>query len=274
LSDLAVTPMPAAATVLRRAFLVVLSAFAAAGLPACSKAPGWLSTEYEPVPGQPGKDVIWVPTSQALVEKMLDMAEVTPKDYVMDLGSGDGRTVIAAAERGATARGIEFNPDMVALARDSAMREGVADRASFAKADLFGADLSRASVITMFLLPDINLKLRPKLLALKPGTRVVSNTFTMGDWEADRTESVAHQNCAGGWCSAHLWIVPAKVAGSYSLPQGKLVLRQKFQKLSGTLESEGKSVPVDGTVRGSAITFSAGGTTYRGRLKGKELVLG
>ncbi|HET8563525.1 MAG TPA: class I SAM-dependent methyltransferase, partial [Candidatus Binatia bacterium] len=139
---------------------------------------------YEPRVGQEGKDVVWVPTPQELVEKMLDMGKVTPKDYVIDLGSGDGRTVISAAKRGARALGIEYNPEMVDLSKRNAAKEGISDKANFVKADLFESDFSQATVITMFLLPDINLKLRPKILDLKPGTRIVSNTFTMGEWTA------------------------------------------------------------------------------------------
>src|SRR5438128_10799693 len=146
--------------------------------------------EYQPQVGQEGKDVIWVPTPQALVDKMLDVAKVTPKDYVMDLGSGDGRTVITAAKRGVKAQGIEYNPDMVELSKRNAAKEGVSDKATFAKADLFQSDFSQATVITMFLLPDINLKLRPRILNLKPGTRIVSNTFDMGEWSADETANV------------------------------------------------------------------------------------
>src|SRR5262250_3520007 len=134
--------------------------------------------EFQPQVGQEGKDVIWVPTPQALVNKMLDMGKVTAKDYVIDLGSGDGRTVITAAKRGARAMGIEYNPDMVELAKRNAAKEGVSSRATFVKADLFETDVSKATVITLFLLPDINLRLRPRILDLKPGTRVVSNTFT------------------------------------------------------------------------------------------------
>jgi 2-polyprenyl-3-methyl-5-hydroxy-6-metoxy-1,4-benzoquinol methylase len=139
------------------------------------------NSEYKPEPGEAGKDVVWVPTEQALVDKMLGIAKVTPDDYLIDLGSGDGRTVIAAAKRGLKAHGIEYNPKMVDLAKKRAAEAGVADRATFEKADLFQSDFSKASVITMFLLEDINLQLRPTILGLKPGTRIVSNTFTMGD---------------------------------------------------------------------------------------------
>jgi len=141
--------------------------------------------DYQPRVGQAGKDVIWVPTPQELVDRMLNMAKAAPGDFVMDLGSGDGRTVITAAKRGIRAHGIEYNADMVELSKRNAVKEGVSDRATFEKADLFETDLSKASVITLFLLPEINLKLRPKILDLKPGTRVVSNSFTMGEWSSD-----------------------------------------------------------------------------------------
>ncbi len=222
--------------------------------------------------GQEGKDVVWVPTPQVVVDKMLDMAKVTPRDFVMDLGSGDGRTVITAAKRGAHAVGIEYNPDMVELSKRNAEKAGVASRATFMKADLFETDFSKATVITMFLLPDINLKLRPKILRLKPGTRVVSNSFEMGEWKADETVTVT-EGCDTSWCTALLWIVPAQVAGAYKIAQGDLTLKQEFQMLSGTLRAEGKTLPVDGRVRGREIAFKAGGREYRGTLKGKQLEL-
>src|SRR6516164_7880328 len=163
-----------------RSFLVAL---ALAGFFASPVAQAQPAKEFQPEVGQAGKDVVWVPTPQALVDKMLDMAKVTPKDYVIDLGSGDGRTVITAAKRGAKAVGIEYNPDMVELSKKNAAKEGVSDKASFVKADLFETDFSQAQVITMFLLPSINMKLRPKILNLRPGTRIVSNTFDMEDWK-------------------------------------------------------------------------------------------
>ena len=225
---------------------------------------------FEPQVGQQGKDVVWVPTSQALVDKMLDMAKVTPSDYVIDLGSGDGRTVITAAKRGARALGIEYNPGMVEVATRNAAKEGVARRARFMKADLFETDLSEATVITMFLLPSINLKLRPKILGLKPGTRVVSNSFTMGEWSADETATVG-EGC-NSWCTAYLWIVPAKVEGAWKLPQGDLTLKQEFQKVSGTLTAGGKTVPLqEGKLRGNEITFRAGGVDYKGTVNGKRI---
>jgi SAM-dependent methyltransferase len=225
--------------------------------------------EYKPQVGQEGKDVVWVPTPQSLVDKMLDLAKVTPQDYVIDLGSGDGRTVITAAKRGARALGIEYNPDMVELSKKNAAKEGVTDKAQFMKADLFETDFSKATVITMFLLPDINLKLRPKILDMKPGTRVVSNSFTMGEWEDDETANVT--NGCTSWCTAHFWIVPAKVQGTWKLPQGELDLKQQFQMISGTLKSGGKSVPVKGRLRGEQITFSAGEAQYSGHVSGDKM---
>jgi hypothetical protein len=238
-------------------FLLALSAGAAAQAQPAKQ-------EFKPEVGQEGKDVIWVPTPQELVEKMLDIAKVTPQDYVIDLGSGDGRTVITAAKHGAKALGIEYNPDMVELSKRNAAKEGVSDKATFMKADLFEADLSQAQVITMFLLPDINLKLRPKLLNLKPGTRVVSNSFTMGEWQADETASV--KNGCASYCTAYLWIVPAKVDGTWHLSQGELTLKQTFQMVSGTLKTGNKAVPLNGRITGDQIRFTAGGTEYQGRI--------
>ena len=227
------------------------------------------ATPFEPKVGQEGKDVVWVPTPQALVDKMLEMANVTPQDFVMDLGSGDGRTVITAAKRGARAMGIEYNPDMVELSKRNATKEGVTDKATFVKADLYETDLSKATVITMFLLPDINLKLRPKILNLKPGTRIVSNTFTMEDWMADETARV--DNCTS-WCTALFWIVPAKVAGTWRLPQGDLTLKQQYQMVSGTLKSGNSSAQItDGKLRGDQLTFTAGGVQYTGRVNGTTI---
>ena len=227
------------------------------------------ATQFEPKVGQEGKDVVWVPTPQVLVDKMLEMANVTPQDFVMDLGSGDGRTVITAAKRGARAMGIEYNPDMVELSKRNATKEGVTDKATFMKADLYETDLSKATVITMFLLPDINLKLRPKILNLKPGTRIVSNTFTMEDWMADETARV--DNCTS-WCTALFWIVPAKVAGTWRLPQGDLTLKQEYQMVSGTLKSGNGSAQItDGKLRGDQLTFTAGGVQYTGRVNGTTI---
>ena len=221
---------------------------------------------YEPQVGQGGKDVVWVPTPQALVDKMLDMAKVTPSDFVIDLGSGDGRTVITAAKRGARALGIEYNPDMVDLSKRNAATAGVSDKATFVKADLFESDFSKAQVITMFLLPSINMKLRPKILDLKPGTRIVSNSFNMEDWEADQTETIS-DDCTS-WCTALLWIVPAKVDGSWQMPQGELKLTQTFQNVTGALGSQAIS---EGKLKGDEITFKAGGVTYTGTVDGATM---
>ena len=225
---------------------------------------------FEPQVGQAGKDVIWVPTPQALVDKMMEMAKVTPNDTVYDLGSGDGRTVITAAKRGATAMGIEYNPDMVELSKRNAAKEGVGEKATFMKADLFETDFSKASVITMFLLPDINLRLRPKILDMKPGTRIVSNTFDMGDWTPDEiAQSV--DGCTS-YCKANFWIVPAKVAGTWKLPQGELKLEQKYQMLTGTLRNGSVTAPIaNGKMTGDQISFSVDGTQFTGKVNGNTL---
>ena len=262
--------MPAAASIRRTAFSFALALFSALALAQAQKAPA----TYEPSVGQAGKDVVWVPTPQVLVDKMLDMAKVTPKDFVIDLGSGDGRTVITAAKRGVRALGIEYNPDMVELSQRNAQKEGVADRAKFMKADLFASDFSEATVITMFLLPDINLKLRPKILMLKPGTRIVSNTFTMGEWNADETATLdAANGCDASWCTALLWIVPARVGGTWKTQHGDVTFKQQFQMLTGTLRAGGKTLALEGRVRGEDITFTAGGKEYLGKVNGKRLEL-
>lgn len=222
---------------------------------------------FEPEVGQDGKDVIWVPSPQALVDRMLDMAKATPRDFVIDLGSGDGRTVITAAKRGIRALGIEYDPDMVELSKRNAAREGVSDKASFIKADLFETDFSKATVITLFLLPEINVKLRPKILDLKPGTRIVSNTFDMGQWKADQTVS-AGTDCEE-YCTAFLWIVPAKAEGVWRMAQGDLTLTQEFQKVYGAIKSGTKRTLLSNTkLNGDQITFIAGGAHYTGRISG------
>ena len=229
-----------------------------------------LAEKFEPRVGQAGRDVVWVPTPQALVDRMLDMAKVGPGDIHFDLGSGDGRTVITAAQRGATATGVEFNPNMVALSRDNAKKAGVTN-ATFIEGDLFQADISKATVITLFLLPDINLRLRPKILDLKPGTRIVSNSFDMGDWTADQTIQ-AGRECTS-WCRAHLWLVPAKVSGSWKLPDGgELTLEQKYQTVSGSLRMGNSNMTITaGKVIGDQITFTAGTMQYTGRVNGNAV---
>ncbi len=228
--------------------------------------------EYKPVIGQEGKDVKWVPTAQALVEKILDMAKVTPEDFVIDLGSGDGRTVISVAKRGARALGIEYNPDLVELSKRNAAKEGVTDKAQFVQRDLFETDFSQATVITMFLLEELNLRLRPQILNLKPGTRVVSNFFTMGEWTADETATVEKKQDCEYYCTAYLWIVPAKVEGTWVLPQGELMLNQSFQTFSGRLKSGANTAPVtNGKLRGDLINFSVGDVKYTGRVSGATM---
>jgi len=242
---------------------LLFAVFAAGAHAQTAEVPG-----YQPYIGQTGKDVVWVPSPQALVDKMLDMAMVTPADFVMDLGSGDGITVIAAAKRGVCALGVEYNPDMVALSRRNAAAAGVSDRATFIEADIFETDLSRASVITLFLLPELNLKLRPEILKLKPGTRIVSNSFRMGDWDPDETSELG----CSTYCSAFLWLVPARVEGDWTLEQGVLRLTQNYQKLGGTLKSGNTMVPIaGGSLRGDDISFSAGSAEYRGKVATDEI---
>ncbi|NMK46515.1 methyltransferase domain-containing protein [Achromobacter sp. Bel] len=261
--------MPLARTAAAATAMALSLAFAATAAAQSATAPGATpetSKDYVPDVGQEGKDVIWVPTPQTLVDKMLDMAKVTPKDRLMDLGSGDGRTVITAAQRGLTAQGIEYNPDLVELSRRNAQRAGVADRATFVAADLFQTDLSKADVITMFLLSTINEKLRPTLLQLPPGTRVVSNTFRMGDWEPDASETVT-QDCST-YCTALLWIVPAKVDGKWEVDGQTLHLTQQYQMLSGKL---GKADISDARLKGNEISFSANGVRYTGEVNGQTM---
>jgi len=193
--------------------------------------------KFEPQVGQAGKDVIWVPTPDDVVERMLTMAQVTPKDFVMDLGAGDGKIAIAAAKKfGARAIGIEYNPDMVKHANANAEAAGVAGngagKANIRHGDIFQTDFSQASVITLYLLPALNIKLRPQLLAMRPGTRVVSHSFTMEDWQPDEVSSMDGRR-------AYFWVVPANVMGSWMLEvpgqKSEITLEQKFQKLQGTV---------------------------------------
>ena len=229
------------------------------------------AAQAEPEVGRPGKDVMWVPSPDPLVDAMLEIAEVTPQDVVIDLGSGDGRTVIAAARLGARAIGIEYDPELVELSRKRAAAAGVARLSTFVAADLFEADLSEATVVTLFLLPELNRKLRPRLLALAPGTRIVSNTWDLGDWAADDT--VVLDPCPG-FCTALLWVTPARVEGVWRLPDGggELVLEQRFQVVTGELRTGSGTVAVeDGRLRGDRIGFRAGGARYTGRVTGDTL---
>jgi len=242
-----------------RKFLVLLAA-AAFVFTATAQAQ---TKEYTPSVGQEGKDVIWVPTPNELITKMLDMAKLTPSDVHFDLGSGDGRTVIAAAKRGTKAVGVEYNPDMVELSKRNAQKEGatIAARTEFIRGDIFETDFSKATVLTLYLLPSLNLKLRPTILNMKPGTRVVSHAFTMGDWTADQTEQVEGR-------TAYLWIVPAKVDGNWRTEGGELALKQTFQKIEGSMG--GKAIS-NATLRGNAISFSADGREYSGQVNGDRI---
>ena len=215
---------------------------------------------FEPYEGQPGKDVVWVPTPRALVEKMLDLAGVTARDFVVDLGSGDGRLVIAAAKRGARALGVEYDADMVALAERNAAAAGVADKARFVRGDMFEADFSQASVLALFLLP----------ANLRKLTRIVNNGYRIDGWE-EADIAYADGYCIT-WCTAYLYLVPAKVAGAWRLPTGEVRFTQDFQTLSGTLVFPGgRHVPAEGQVKGDHVRFTAGLDVYTGRVRGKEM---
>ncbi len=229
-----------------------------------AQTPAPVPQDYTPSLYQSGKDVVWVPTPGDLVEKMLDMAKLTPADTLLDLGSGDGRTVIAAAKRGATAGGIEYNPDMVALSRREAQKAGVTGKATFVQGDIFQSDISKATVISLFLLPDLNLRLRPSILLLKPGTRVVSNTFRMGDWSPDEA---ADLKC-GPHCIAYLWIVPARVEGRWQSTLGPIAITQSFQTFEGAI---GGKPTEKGRLQGERIYFSVDGTEFTGVVRGATI---
>jgi SAM-dependent methyltransferase len=233
--------------------------------------------DYKPQVGQSGKDVVWVPTPDELVQRMLGMAKVTPQDIVYDLGAGDGKIAIAAGKLGANAVGIEYNPDMAKLAQCYVQAEGLTGKTRIIQGDIFKEDFSKATVITMYLLPELNLRLRPTLLNMKPGTRVTSHQFTMGDWEADETAEIEFR-------TAYLWIVPAKVEGSWTLreqggsnAQYAVNLSQKYQKISGDVSVGGKKQPLVGaTLRGEEISFvfnDEKGVTRKltGTVRGNEL---
>jgi Methyltransferase domain len=259
----------------RRALLRIMLAavavsFGLALVAASSLSRAQPATEYQPSPGQEGKDVVWIPTSYPLVDKMLDLAGVTASDFLIDLGSGDGRTVIAAAKRGAKALGIEYNPEMVELSRRNAAKEGLADKAEFIEGDVFEADFSKATVITLFLLPELNLRLRPKILDMTPGVRVVSNSFDMDDWMPDQRIKIP-EDCVR-FCTAYFWIVPAKAQGRWKMPDGELALKQKFQMLSGTMKVGNKSAAIKaGKMIGQQITFSVGKAVYTGLVNGNTI---
>ena len=232
--------------------------------------------DYKPQVGQSGKDVVWVPTPDELVQRMLRMAKVTPQDIVYDLGAGDGKFAIAAGKAGATAFGIEYNPDMAKLAQCYVQAEGVGNKVKIVQGDIFKEDFTKATVITMYLLPELNLRLRPTILNMKPGTRVTSHQFTMGDWDADETAEIEYR-------TAYLWIVPAKVEGTWTLReqggngQYTVNLNQKYQKISGEVGSGSARQPLVGaTLRGEEIKFAfnddKGVTrTLTGTVRGNDL---
>lgn len=243
----------------RLSIMRALSSFAAAGLLCSPTAFAQTSQKtYEPTIAQAGKDVIWVPTPNDLVVRMLETAKVSPNDLVYDLGAGDGKIPIQAARQfGARAVGIEFNPDMANLARQNAQRANVSDKVTIVTGDIFEEDFSNATVVTLYLLTSLNLKLKPTLLNMKPGTRVVSNSFMMGSWEPDEIINPE----AGG--RGYFWVVPAKVQGDWSLKglpgitTATLNLQQKFQKVEGTLIfGDNRSQRVTGKLNGSQLTLN------------------
>jgi SAM-dependent methyltransferase len=208
-----------------------------------------------------------------MVNKMLEVAKVTPADYVIDLGSGDGRNIIAAAKLGARGHGVEYNPDMVALSQRLAKEAGVADKAQFIQGDMYEADISKATVMALFLLP-VNLnKLQPKFLDLKPGTRIVANTFGIDGWEPDYRTSLPQGSECESWCDVLLWIVPAKVAGTWNISNGgRLVLTQENQMVSGTATINGETLTISkGRMDGENITFVAGTQTFTGKVNGNRM---
>jgi precorrin-6B methylase 2 len=250
--------------------LVVISTLAVPGLIGAQTAPvpprPAQEEEFVPQVGQAGKDVVWVPTPPELVETMMDLAKVTAQDYVIDLGSGDGRNVIAAAKRGATAVGVEYNPKMVELSRRNAATAGVTGKATFVEGDMYKADISKASVMALFLLPSNMLELREKFLNLRPGSRIVSNTFGIEGWNPDQTVTI-EKGCSA-WCTALLWIVPAKVAGTWRTANGNLVLQQDYQNLNGTLN--GQAI-VNGKLNGDQIRFTVGTQEFTGKVAGNRI---
>jgi SAM-dependent methyltransferase len=227
---------------------------------------------FVPVSGQAGKDVVWVPSPPGMVNKMLEMARVTPSDFVMDLGSGDGRNIIAAAKLGARGLGVEYNPDMVGLSRRLAAEAGVAERAQFVEADMYTYDISKASVLALFLLPVNMNKLAPKFYNLAPGARIAANTFGIDGWEPDERFTLGQDSECESWCEVLLWIVPAKVFGTWTMPNGTLTLTQEYQMVQGTAAIGGQNHNVErGRLRGNDITFVAGGATYKGTVSGNQI---
>ena len=245
--------------------IFVLSSSAAAQQAATQK-------PFEPVSGQPGKDVVWVPSPPDMVNKLMELGQVTSKDVVIDLGSGDGRNVIAAAKLGAQALGVEYNPDMVALSRKLAQEAGVADKAQFVEADMYTYDISKATVMALFLLPVNMNRLAPKFFNLAPGSRIVANTFGIEGWEPDVRITLPSTSECESWCEALLWIVPAKIGGTWTMANGSMTLTQEYQAVQGTITIGGRSqTVVMGRLKGEELTFTAGGETYKGIAKGNTI---
>jgi SAM-dependent methyltransferase len=227
---------------------------------------------FEPVSGQAGKDVVWVPSPPDMVNKLMELAKVTPADVVMDLGSGDGRNVIAAAKLGARALGVEYNPDMVALSRKLAQDAGVGEKAQFVEADMYGYDISKATVMALFLLPVNMNRLAPKFFNLAPGSRIVANTFGIDGWEPDTRVTLPPASECESWCEALLWIVPAKIAGTWTMGNGSMTLTQEYQAVQGAVVAGGATqTVVMGRLRGDELTFTAGGMTYKGKVNGNTI---
>ncbi|MCZ7563902.1 MAG: class I SAM-dependent methyltransferase [Burkholderiales bacterium] len=240
-----------------------------------------------------GADAPYVPTPQIVVDAMLRMARVGPRDYLIDLGSGDGRIVISAAKRhGARGLGVDLDASLLALANDAAGREGVAHLVDFRRQDLFHTDLAQATVVTSYLLPEMNLKLRPKLLDLAPGTRIVAHDYHFGDWPPDERETLRvpeKQVGDPGLSYVYLWIVPARVAGRWraevvgadgrAVPIG-LEITQSFQAIGGHAEVPGRRTPLHGAHLGGsdihfALDVTVGGVhrrhSFRGRVAGDTI---
>jgi SAM-dependent methyltransferase len=222
---------------------------------------------------EPRLDVIYIPTPQPIVDRMLDIAQVKPGDYMIDFGCGDGRMVVSAAKRGARGYGVDIDPARIKEANENARKAGVTDRVEFKIANLFEEDLSKADVMAMYLLTDINLRLRPKILdTMKPGARIVSHSFDMGEWEPELRDTVDHKN-------VFFWIVPAKVQGKWQVEDEQkytLDLDQKFQMVSGKANIGGKPANVSGRLSGAEITLTvdAGGTKQqlKGKVDGNQIV--
>ena len=252
-----------------RAVTTLVFCFSLASISAAAQQP---AKPFQPVNGQAGKDVVWVPSPPDMVDKLMTMAKVTPDDFVIDLGSGDGRNVIAAAKLGARALGVEFNPDMVALSRRLAQEAGVADKAQFVEADMYGYDISRATVMALFLLPVNMNRLAPKFFNLAPGSRIVANTFSIDGWEPDARETLPATSECDSWCEAMLWIVPAKVAGTWTMGTGSITLTQEYQMLQGSVTTGGATHPIaKGRLRGDELTLTAGALNFKGTVTGSTI---